>query len=426
MSSRSEQLFDAAQRVIPGGVNSPVRAFKAVGGSPPFISRGVGSHVIDVDGRNYIDYVGSWGPLILGHAHPSVVESIQRVVTQGTSFGAPTESETRLAEMIIAAIPSIEMVRLVSSGTEACMSALRLARAYTNRDKIIKFDGCYHGHADGLLVKSGSGAATFSVPDSAGVPNGYAAETLVARYNDQSSVEALFQANPEAVAAVIVEPVAGNMGVVPPSEGFLEALRELTRAYGALLIFDEVISGFRVSPGGAQRLYDVSPDLTCLGKVVGGGMPIGAYGGAAKMMEWLSPLGPAYQAGTLAGNPVAVAAGIATLMELTSEQVYMGIEQVASALESGYRGIIEEVSRPLSLNRVGSIVTLFFSEGPITDYESAVRSDREVFANYFHGMLDRGVYLPPSQFEAMFVSAAHTTEDVERTIEAARSTIKGL
>ena len=306
------------------------------------------------------------------------------------------------------------------------MSALRLARAYTARDKIIKFDGCYHGHADGLLVKSGSGAATFGVPDSAGVPSGYAAETLVARYNDEASVETLFKAHPGMVAAVIVEPIAGNMGVVPPREGFLKALRELTRTHGALLIFDEVISGFRASPGGAQRLYDVSPDLTCLGKVVGGGMPIGAYGGPAKIMEWVSPLGPAYQAGTLAGNPVAVAAGIATLMELTSGQMHKRIENVASVLEAGYRGIIDAVSRPLFFSRVGSIMTLFFSEGPVTDYDSAVRSDKEVFADYFHGMLDRGVYLPPSQFEAMFVSAAHTTEDVERTLEAARDTMKNL
>ena len=303
MTSRSEQLFAEAKRLIPGGVNSPVRAFKGVGGSPRFIARGAGAHIVDVDGRDYIDYVGSWGPLILGHAHPAVVAAVQRAVELGASFGAPTEAENRLAALIIEAVPSIEMVRLVSSGTEACMSALRVARAHTGRDKIIKFDGCYHGHADGLLVKAGSGGATFGVADSAGVPAAYARETLVARYNDPESVRALLEANPDNVAAVIVEPIAGNMGVVPPAEGFLAALRDLTQAAGALLIFDEVISGFRASPGGAQALYGVTPDLTCLGKVVGGGLPIGAYGGPAEIMERVSPLGPAYQAGTLSGNP---------------------------------------------------------------------------------------------------------------------------
>ena len=425
MTSRSEQLFAEAQRLIPGGVNSPVRAFKGVGGSPRFIARGAGAHIVDVDGHDYIDYVGSWGPLILGHAHPAVVAAVQRAVELGASFGAPTEAENRLAALIIDAVPSIEMVRLVSSGTEACMSALRVARAHTGRDKIIKFDGCYHGHADGLLVKAGSGGATFGVADSAGVPAAYARETLVARYNDPESVRALLEANPDNVAAVIVEPIAGNMGVVPPAEGFLVALRDLTQASGALLIFDEVISGFRASPGGAQALYGVTPDLTCLGKVVGGGLPIGAYGGPAEIMERVSPLGPAYQAGTLSGNPVAVAAGLATLTELASGDAYDRIERAAAALEEGYRGIIAEAGRPLSLNRAGSVMTLFFEGGPIVDYESAARSDRGAFADYFHAMLDQGVSLPPSQFEAMFVSAAHSEADVDRTLEAARGALTG-
>ena len=425
MTSRSEQLFAEAKRLIPGGVNSPVRAFKGVGGSPRFIARGAGAHIVDVDGHDYIDYVGSWGPLILGHAHPAVVAAVQRAVELGASFGAPTEAENRLAALIIEAVPSIEMVRLVSSGTEACMSALRVARAHTGRDKIIKFDGCYHGHADGLLVKAGSGGATFGVADSAGVPAAYARETLVARYNDSESVRALLEANPDNVAAVIVEPIAGNMGVVPPAEGFLVALRDLTQASGALLIFDEVISGFRASPGGAQALYGVTPDLTCLGKVVGGGLPIGAYGGPAEIMERVSPLGPAYQAGTLSGNPVAVAAGLATLTELASGDAYERIERAAAALEEGYRGIIAEAGRPLSFNRAGSVMTLFFECGPIVDYESAARSDRGAFADYFHAMLDQGVSLPPSQFEAMFVSAAHSEVDVDRTLEAARGALTG-
>ena len=425
MTSRSEQLFAEAKRLIPGGVNSPVRAFKGVGGSPRFIARGAGAHIVDVDGHDYIDYVGSWGPLILGHAHPAVVVAVQRAVELGASFGAPTEAENRLAALIVEAVPSIEMVRLVSSGTEACMSALRVARAHTGRDKIIKFDGCYHGHADGLLVKAGSGGATFGVADSAGVPAAYARETLVARYNDPESVRALLEANPDNVAAVIVEPIAGNMGVVPPAEGFLVALRDLTKAAGALLIFDEVISGFRASPGGAQALYGVTPDLTCLGKVVGGGLPIGAYGGPAEIMERVSPLGPAYQAGTLSGNPVAVAAGLATLTELASGDAYDRIERAAAALEEGYRGIIAEAGRPLSFNRAGSVMTLFFECGPIVDYESAARSDRGAFADYFHAMLDQGVSLPPSQFEAMFVSAAHSEADVDRTLEAARGALTG-
>ena len=425
MTSRSEQLFAEAKRLIPGGVNSPVRAFKGVGGSPRFIARGAGAHIVDVDGHDYIDYVGSWGPLILGHAPPAVVAAVQRAVELGASFGAPTEGENRLASLIVDAVPSIEMVRLVSSGTEACMSALRVARAHSGRDKIIKFDGCYHGHADGLLVKAGSGGATFGVADSAGVPAAYARETLVARYNDPESVRALLEANPDNVAAVIVEPIAGNMGVVPPAEGFLVALRDLTKAAGALLIFDEVISGFRASPGGAQALYGVTPDLTCLGKVVGGGLPIGAYGGPAEIMERVSPLGPAYQAGTLSGNPVAVAAGLATLTELASGDAYERIERAAAALEEGYRGIIAEAGRPLSFNRAGSVMTLFFECGPIVDYESAARSDRGAFADYFHAMLDQGVSLPPSQFEAMFVSAAHSEADVDRTLEAARGALTG-
>ena len=423
MPSRSESLFQEAQTLLPGGVNSPVRAFGAVGGVPPFIERGQGSRIYDADGREYIDYVGSWGPLILGHADPRVITAVQRAAERGTSFGAPTELESRLARLVIDAVASIEMLRFVSSGTEACMSAIRVARAFTSRDKIIKFEGCYHGHADGLLVRAGSGGLTFGVPDSAGVPSGYANLTLVARYNDVESVRALLEANQDEVAAIIVEPVAANMGVVPPTPEFLPALRRMTDAHGALLIFDEVITGFRVAYGGAQELYGVKPDLTCLGKIIGGGLPVAAYGGRRDIMEMVAPLGPAYQAGTLSGNPLAMSAGIATLQALAEPGVYDRLEQAGARLEAGLRSAAEDSEQSIYIARLGSVLTAFFTPGPVTDFASAVASDKDRFAAYFHSMLEQGIYLAPSQFEALFVSLAHSSEDIDRTIEAARQAL---
>ena len=423
MPSRSESLFQEAQTLLPGGVNSPVRAFGAVGGVPPFIERGQGSRIYDADGREYIDYVGSWGPLILGHADPRVITAVQRAAERGTSFGAPTELESRLARLVIDAVASIEMLRFVSSGTEACMSAIRVARAFTSRDKIIKFEGCYHGHADGLLVRAGSGGLTFGVPDSAGVPSGYANLTLVARYNDVESVRALLEANQDEVAAIIVEPVAANMGVVPPAPEFLPALRRLTGAHGALLVFDEVITGFRVAYGGAQELYGVTPDLTCLGKIIGGGLPVAAYGGRREIMEMVAPLGPAYQAGTLSGNPLAMSAGIATLQALAEPGVYDRLERAAARLEAGLRSAAEDSEQSIYIARLGSVLTVFFTPGPVTDFASAVASDKDRFAAYFHSMLEQGIYLAPSQFEALFVSLAHSSEDIDRTIEAARQAL---
>ncbi len=419
MPSRSEELFQEAQRFFPGGVNSPVRAYRGVGGTPPVISHGQGSRIHDVDGNEYLDYVGSWGPLVLGHAHPRVVEAVSRAAARGTSFGAPTELESRLAAMVVDAVPSIEMLRFVSSGTEACMSAIRATRAFTGRDRIIKFDGCYHGHSDGLLVKTGSGGATFGVPDSAGVPEGYAHLTLLADYNDAQSVERLLIEYPGEVAAVIVEPIAGNMGVVPPAPGFLDSLRRLTKSHGALLIFDEVISGFRASYGGAQALYGLTPDLTCLGKIIGGGLPVAVYGGRREIMHVVAPLGPAYQAGTLSGNPLAMTAGIETLSLLREPGVYERLESLGGRLEAGLRDLAAKSEERLFVSRAGSVLTLFFTLGPVTDYASAATSDRDRFAVYFHKMLDQGIYLPPSQFEAMFISLAHSDEDIDRTIEAA-------
>jgi len=423
-TERSEALFEEAKRLIPGGVNSPVRAFRGVGGTPRFIARGAGSRVWDVDGNSYIDYVASWGPLILGHAHPSVVEAVQGAVKEGTSFGAPTEREVELARLVVEAIPSVEMVRFVNSGTEATMSALRLARAFTGREKIVKFDGGYHGHADGLLANMGSGGLTLGVPASPGVPAATAAGTLSARYNDLASVEALFAANGDDIAAVIVEPVAGNMGVVPPRPGFLEGLRAITRRHGALLIFDEVITGFRVAYGGAQTLYGVQPDLTCLGKIVGGGLPVGAYGGRREIMERVSPTGPVYQAGTLSGNPIAMAAGIATLRALQQPGVYDDLERKAARLQQGLKEAAAEAGVPATVNRVGSMLTAFFVDVDVEDYESAKRADTARYAAFFHAMLAEGVYLAPSQFEAAFVSTAHTDEDIERTVLAARKALR--
>ena len=424
--TKSQQLFEQAQQVIPGGVNSPVRSFRAVEGTPPFIARGSGSRVWDVDGNEYIDYLGSWGPLALGHAHPAVVEAVQRAAADGTSFGAPVEQEVQLAEMICAALPSVESVRLVNSGTEACMTALRLARAYTGRSKIVKFAGNYHGHADGLLVAAGSGALTHGVPTSAGVPEAYAAETLLATYNDISSVEDLFDAWPDGIAAVIVEPVAGNMGVVPPADGFLGRLRRLTEANGALLIFDEVITGFRVAYGGAQTLYGVTPDITTMGKIIGGGLPVGAYGGRHEVMQQVAPLGPMYQAGTLSGNPLAVAAGVATLTELQRPGVYERLEATATRLTDGVSAAFARAEIPSSINRVASMFTGFFNAGPVSALAQVEQSDTAAYGRYMHALLERGVYIAPSQFEAGFVSIAHTDADIDRTIVAVGDALAAL
>ena len=420
----SAALFQRAQHLMPGGVNSPVRAFKAVDRGPIFIRRGNGARVEDVDGNRYVDYLGSWGPLILGHAAPSVVEAIAAAAADGTSFGAPTEREVQLAEKIVQAVPSIEMVRLVSSGTEACMSAIRVARAFTGRSKIVKFDGCYHGHADGLLVRAGSGALTLGSPDSPGVPEAYARETLSAQYNDLTSVERAFDLFGSDIAAVIVEPIAANMGVVPPRPGFLEGLRALTREHGAVLIFDEVMSGFRVAYGGAQELYGIPPDLTCLGKIVGGGLPLAAYGGRRKIMELVSPVGTVYQAGTLSGNPLATAAGLATLAALEDGSSYAELERRSAGLADGIDDAAERAGTPLTVARVGSMLTPFFSADPVTDYESAKRADAPAYGHFFREMIAHGVYLPPSQFEAAFVSVAHTDGEIDQTITAAREALR--
>jgi glutamate-1-semialdehyde 2,1-aminomutase len=420
-TARSEALFSAAQRHLPGGVDSPVRAFKAVGGTPRFIARGKGAHVWDVDDNRYIDYLASWGPLIVGHAHPGVVAAIQEAATRGTSYGAPTQAEVELAQLVKQALPSIDLVRFVSSGTEATMSALRLARAYTQRELILKFDGGYHGHADGLLVQAGSGPLTLGQPDSPGVPAAAAHQTLSVAYNDLIAVRDAFEAHPREIAAVIVEPVAGNMGVVPPEAGFLQHLRQLTRDHGTLLIFDEVITGFRVAFGGAQERFNVRPDLTCLGKIVGGGLPVGAYGGRGEIMQQISPLGPVYQAGTLSGNPLAMVAGLATLRLLTEDGVYDHLERLAASLADGLAMAAASASLPYTTNRVGSMFTGFFTDLPVTDYATAKRSNTQRYARFFHSMLDHGVYFAPSQFEAGFISLAHTEVEIEQTVKAAKA-----
>ena len=424
--SKSEALFTEAQKYIPGGVNSPVRSFRSVGGTPPFIARGQSARVWDVDGNEYIDYLGSWGPLVLGHSHPAVVEAIKKSAESGTSFGAPVEQEVELAKIICDQLPSVESVRLVSSGTEACMSAIRLARAFTNRDKIIKFAGCYHGHADGLLVKAGSGALTHGIPTSAGVPESYASETLVADYNNIESVDKFFTANPTSIAAVIIEPVAGNMGVIPPSPGFLEGLRRITKNNGALLIFDEVITGFRVGPSGAQGLFGITPDITTMGKIIGGGLPVGAYGGRKDIMEMVAPLGAMYQAGTLSGNPLAVSAGIATLTELQKPGVFKKLEEMAERLTEGLTKAFQAAEIPSSINRVGSMFTGFFNDGPVTTLEDAEGSDTVMYGRYFHAMQENGVYIAPSQFEAGFVSTAHTEADIDATVTKASEALRTL
>jgi glutamate-1-semialdehyde 2,1-aminomutase len=426
MTSSSQSLYVEAQRYMPGGVNSPVRAFSAVGGEPLFIARGEGPYVYDVDGRRYIDYVLSWGPLILGHAHPQVVTALKKAVERGISYGAPTALETELAKRVVEAVPSIEMVRFVNSGTEATMSALRLARAYTGRSKIIKFEGCYHGHADFLLVRAGSGVTTLGLPDSAGVPEGIAQDTLVAPYNDLQAVDRLFSENRAQIAAVIVEPVAGNMGVIPPEPGFLAGLRAVTKAERTLLVFDEVITGFRVAYGGAQALYGVTPDLTCLGKVIGGGLPVGAYGGRRGIMAMVAPLGPVYQAGTLSGNPLAMTVGIETLKVLAEPGTYERLEERSARLADGLRAAAEAAGVPISQTRVGSMFCTFFSGERVVDYASAKRSDTSRYARFFRAMLANGVYLAPSQFEAGFLSLAHSDEDIERTVQAAEAAFAGV
>ena len=417
---KSMELLAAAKDVIPGGVNSPVRAFRAVGGEPPFIARGEGAYLEDADGNRYIDYVLSWGPLILGHAHPAVVSALAEATASGTSYGAPTALETELAELVIEMVPSLEMVRFVNSGTEATMSALRLARAYTGRQKIVKFEGCYHGHADLLLVQAGSGVATLGLPDSPGVPPGATEDTLTAPFNDLAAVERLFARFPEEIAAVIVEPVAGNMGVVPPVDGFLAGLRELTEAHGALLIFDEVMTGFRVALGGAQELYGIDPDLTTLGKVIGGGLPVGAYAGKRAIMETVAPAGPMYQAGTLSGNPLAMTAGLVTLKELCKPGIFEDIVAQTRRLCQHIGQAAKEAGVPVYQTQVGTMFCTYFADGPVTDYAGARRSDTAAFGRFFHAMLGAGVYLAPSQFEAGFTSTAHTSEVIDATVDAAQ------
>ena len=419
--SKSEDLFRRALQIVPGGVNSPVRAFRSVGGTPPFIARGQGSHLFDVDGNEYIDYVGSWGPLLLGHRHPAILSALEHALTIGTSFGAPTEAEVELAAAICDAVPSIEMVRLVNSGTEATMSAIRVARGFTGRDLIVKFEGCYHGHVDSLLVKAGSGVATLGIADTRGVPKAFCDSTLALPYNSPDAMQEAFRAHGQRIAAVIVEPVVGNMGCVPPRPGYLEALREITARHGALLIFDEVMTGFRLAYGGAQELYAIQPDLTTMGKIIGGGLPVGAYGGASEIMDLVAPLGPVYQAGTLSGNPLAMAAGYATLRYLRDHKdVYAKLDKLAGEVVTGVNAAAKDAGVQMCHNRVGSMFTWFFAPGPVTDWTSAAKSDTEAFGRFFRSMLEQGIYLPPSQFEAAFLGAAHTEHDVQQTIAAAK------
>ncbi len=423
---RSRKLFEEAKKHVPGGVNSPVRAFRSVGGEPLFIKKAKGSKIVDVDGKTYIDYVLSWGPMILGHAHPRVIAALRKAAANGTSFGAPTELEVTLAKMVKKAVPSIEMVRMVSSGTEATMSAIRAARGFTGRDKILKFDGGYHGHGDSLLVKAGSGVATFGLPDSPGVPADLAKHTLTVAYNDLAAVKEAASREGEQIACVIVEPVAGNMGCVPPEPGFLEGLRQTCDQYGIVLILDEVMTGFRVSYGGAQELYKIKPDLTCLGKVIGGGLPVGAFGGRSEIMQKIAPVGPIYQAGTLSGNPLAMTAGIETLKLLAKTGVYKILEKNSAMLEQGLREAAQEAGVPVMFNRVGSMFTGFFTDRRVKDFDSAKTSDTVRFGKYFRSMLKGGVNLAPSQFEAAFLSLAHSRADISRTVEAARKSLKEL
>ncbi len=424
--TQSEELFARAQRLIPGGVNSPVRAFQAVGGTPLFIRKAEGSLIWDVDGNAYIDYVGSWGPMILGHAHPPIIDAIKKAADRGTSYGAPCAAEVELAERVVSHVPSCERIRFVSSGTEATMSALRVARGFTGRRKILKFDGCYHGHADGLLVAAGSGVATLGIPGSPGVPEGTVADTLVAPFNDVKALEEVFARHGSDLAAVIVEPVCGNMGCVAPRDGYLETLREITRKAGTVLIFDEVMTGFRLSLGGAQKLYGITPDMTCLGKIVGGGLPAAAYGGRADIMAKVAPVGPVYQAGTLSGNPLAMAAGCAALDLLTRPGTYETLDALGVRLQIGIARAAQAAGVMVTVNRVGSMLTAFFCRGPVVDYATAKTSDTALFGRFFHAMLKRGVYLPPAQFEAAFLSLAHSDSDIERTIQAAEAALREI
>jgi glutamate-1-semialdehyde 2,1-aminomutase len=426
MTTKSEQLFAEALRYIPGGVNSPVRAFRAVGGQPIFVNKARGAHVFDVDGREYIDYVGTWGPAILGHAPACVVRAVQAAAEQGTSFGIPNPLEVTMARLVCRAAPSVQKVRMCNSGTEACMSAIRLARGFTGRDKIIKFDGCYHGHADSLLVKAGSGALTFGQPDSAGIPAAFTQHTIVLPFNETEPVRAAFAANAGQIAGIIVEPVPGNAGLYLPKPGYLEFLRDITAQHGALLIFDEVMTGFRLAFGGAQERFGLRPDLTCFGKIIGGGLPVGAFGGRAEIMDCLAPLGPVYQAGTLSGNPLAMAAGIAVLEELAGGAAYAKLEELGAALESGMKAAAKSAGLAMQFNRIGSMFCGYFTAEPVHNLADAMKSDRARFAPYFHGMLERGVYLAPSQFEAGFISTAHTMEDIEKTVAAARESFCAL
>jgi len=456
--AKSEVLFAEALKYIPGGVNSPVRAFRAVGGQPFFVDRARGAHVWDVDGNELIDYVCTWGPAILGHAYPKIIAAVKAAADRGTSFGIPNPFEVTMAKLICELMPSVQKVRMCNSGTEACMSAIRLARGFTKRDKIIKFDGCYHGHVDSLLVKAGSGALTFGHPDSAGVPAAFTQHTIVLPFNDADAVKAAFAANKSQIAGIIVEPVPGNAGLYLPKPGYLEFLSEVTRANGALLIFDEVMTGFRLAPGGAQERFGVTPDLTCLGKIIGGGLPVGAFGGRADIMDWLAPLGPVYQAGTLSGNPLALAAGMAALEELSSSRrdsahskkikkqdakskidqsgltsaatkkrnIYDRLETLGRQLEAGMKDASKSAGVPVTFNRCGSMFCAYFTGGPVWNLADALKSDRERFKKYFHGMLAKGIYLAPSQFEAGFISAAHTTADIEKTVQAAAKMLRGL
>lgn len=429
VDSYSKTLFEQAKSVIPGGVNSPVRAFSLVDSLPVFITEGRGSHIFDVDGNEFIDYICSWGPLILGHAHPAVEEEIQKAVRDGSSFGLSTEIEVKMAKLICEIVPSIEMVRMVNSGTEAVMSAFRLARGYTRRQKIVKFKGGYHGHADALLIKAGSGVATLGLPDSPGVPNNVTIDTITVPYNSMESIRHTFEQYGEQIAAVIVEPVAGNMGVVPPNPGFLQGLREITRQYGSLLIFDEVMTGFRLDYHGGQNLYGVDPDITCLGKIIGGGLPVGAYGGKREIMEQIAPAGPIYQAGTLSGNPLAMSAGYRTLRLLEQIEIYDELERKAARLEEGFKQNAELTSVPLKINRVGSMLSTFFTEQEVINYETAKSSDMQVFKKYYTSMLNLGILTAPTPYEVMFISEAHSDEDIEDTIKAhyqALSNVKSI
>jgi glutamate-1-semialdehyde 2,1-aminomutase len=423
--TRSRQLQLRAERFLPGGVDSPVRAFRAVGGDPPFVTHAEGAYLFDPDGNRYLDFFGSWGPMILGHAYPPVVEAIQQAAAKGASFGASTAAEADLAELVTRCFPSVEKLRFVSSGTEACMSAIRLARGFTGRNFVVKFEGCYHGHSDAMLVKAGSGVATLGIPGSAGVPAETAMHTLALPFNDLDAVRALFAARPDEIACVIVEPVVGNAGTIPPAPGYLQGLREITAEFGALLVLDEVMTGFRLSLGGAQQIYGIQPDLTTLGKIIGGGLPCGAFGGRADVMEFLAPLGPVYQAGTLSGNPLAMAAGIATLRHLIGheEEVYSGLEKTTGLIADGVGMVAREAGIPMTVNRVGSMFTWFFTDRPVTDFASAASSDTVSFGRFHHAMLDAGVWLPPSQYEAAFVCTAHGQAEIGMVLEAARRSL---